>query len=107
MNSEPSMALGGANQTLIEYMMGRSNASIYSITVRGSRHNNFMDLSVFSPVLKYIGGLVGEIDGNKMLKIMNAYIVAFFDKHLRGIDSPLLNGPSPDFPEVILKARNR
>jgi predicted dienelactone hydrolase len=107
MNSEPSMALGGANQTLIEYMMGRSNASIYSITVRGSRHNNFMDLSVFSPVLKYTGDMVGKIDGDKMLKIMNVYIVAFFDKHLRGIDSPLLNDPSSDFPEVILKARNR
>jgi hypothetical protein len=107
MNSEPSMAPGGANQTLIEYMMGRSNASIYSITVRGSRHNNFMDLSVFPPVLKYMGDIVGKIDGDKMLRIINAYIVAFFDKHVRGIDSPLLNGPSPDFPEVILKARNR
>jgi hypothetical protein len=107
MNSEPSMALGGVNQTLIEYMMGRAHAAIYSITVRGSRHNNFMDLSVFSPVLKYTGGMVGKIDGDKMLRIMNAYIVAFFDRHLKGIDSPLLNGPSPDFPEVILKTINR
>jgi dienelactone hydrolase len=106
MNSEPTTAFQSVNQSLREYMMGRSHSPIYCITVMGSKHLNFTDLSVWSPVLKYMGAF-GKIDGEKMLKIMNAYIVAFFDKHLKGIDSPLLNGPSPDFPEVILKARNR
>jgi predicted dienelactone hydrolase len=105
MNSESSTALE-FNQILREYMMGRSDAAIYSTTVLGSKHNNFMDLSVFSPVLKYAAPGVGKIDGDKMLKIMNAYTLAFFDRHLKGIDSPLLNGPSADFPEVIFKARN-
>jgi predicted dienelactone hydrolase len=107
MNSEGSIALlNGINQKLNDYMMEKSNAIFYSITVRGSKHINFTDLSVWSPVLKHMGAF-GTIDGEKMLKIMNAYTVAFFDKHLKGIDSPLLNGPSPAFPEVILKARNR
>jgi hypothetical protein len=41
------------------------------------------------------------------MKIVNTYIPAFFNKHLNGIDSPLLNGGSPDFPEVIFKARKQ
>lgn len=107
MNSEGSTALAnGIIQKLNDYMMGKSNAFIYSITVMGSKHMNFTDLSVWSPVLKHMGTF-GKIDGENMLKIMNAYTVAFFNKHLKGIDSPLLNGPSPAFPEVILKVRNR
>jgi hypothetical protein len=85
--------------------MDRSDAAVYSMSVTGSKHLNFTDLSIWSPVMKHMSAF-GKIDGEKMLKIMNAYTVAFFNKHLKGIDSPLLNGPSPDFPEVILKARD-
>ena len=83
-------------------MMGRSNNDVYNITVRGSMHVDFSDITVFSPVLKYFRP-PGRIDGHKMLKIMNAYTLAFFNKYLKEIDSPLLDGPSPDFPEVIIK----
>ncbi len=34
---------------------------------------------------------------------MNAYTLAFFDQTLKGIPSPLLQGDSPDYPEVELK----
>jgi hypothetical protein len=107
MKSEPPLTvLDRTNRKIIEYMMGRAHSPFYCIFVSGARHLNFTDISIFSPVLKYTSEKVGNIDGYKMLKIMNAYILAFFDKHLKGIDSPLLNGPSADFPEVILKARN-
>jgi hypothetical protein len=88
MSSEPALSLGKLNQTVFDYMMDRSDASVYSMSVTGSKHYNFSDLSVWSPVLKHTGAF-GKIDGEKMLKIMNAYTVAFFDKHLKGIDSVL------------------
>ncbi len=106
MKSEPPLTvLAGTHRKMIEYMMGRTHNAFYSIFVSGARHLNFTDISIFSPVLKYTSEKIGNIDGDKMLNIMNCYIVAFFDKHLKGIDSPLLNGPSADFPEVIFKAR--
>jgi predicted dienelactone hydrolase len=105
MSSEPALSLGKLNQTVFDYIMDRSDAAVYSMSVTGSKHLNFTDLSIWSPVMKHMSAF-GKIDGEKMLKIMNAYTVAFFNKHLKGIDSPLLNGPSPDFPEVILKARD-
>jgi hypothetical protein len=107
MKSEPaSTVFEGTNRKMIEYMMGRARNPFYSIVVSGARHGNFTDISIFSPVLRYVSKFVGNIDGHKMLNIMNSYVVAFFDKHLRRIDSPLLNSPSADFPEVILKVRN-
>jgi hypothetical protein len=87
---------------VLEYMMGRASTHFYYLTVTGTVHGSFGDTVLLTPIEKYIGTRE-KIDGQKMLKIMNAYTLAFFNKHLKGMDSPLLDGPSPDFPEVILK----
>lgn len=50
--------------------------------------------------------MIWSLRRNKMLKIMNAYTLAFFNRHLKGIDSPLLGGPSSEYPEVILKTKS-
>lgn len=34
-----------------------------------------------------------------------AYSVAFFDKYLKGQPSPLLDGPSKQYPEVVFESR--
>jgi hypothetical protein len=40
-----------------------------------------------------------------MAEIQNVYVLTFFDKHLRGMAAPLLDGPSPDYPEVVFRSR--
>jgi hypothetical protein len=106
MSSEQSTTIyNGIYRSIIDFTLGSSHAAAYDVSVKESVHLNYMDLSVWSPILKYIG-MLGKIDGTRMLKIMNAYVPAFFNKHLKGIDSPLLDGPSSDFPEVIFKSRN-
>jgi hypothetical protein len=77
----------------------------YRITIRGTTHFDFTDLSLYSPVFKYTKAF-GPIDGYRMVKIMNAYTLAFFDEYLKGEMSPLLDGPSPDYPEVTIVLRN-
>ncbi|MFJ5925560.1 alpha/beta hydrolase family protein [Kitasatospora sp. NPDC092948] len=44
--------------------------------------------------------MVGTIDPARALLIQQAYPLAFFDQHLRHRAAPLLDGPSPRFPEV-------
>jgi len=78
--------------------------AVCSMTVQGAAHHNFSDLTYIqflknTPVL-------GPIDNKRAGSILNAYTLAFFNKYLKGIDSPLLTGDSPRFPEVILKSRN-
>ena len=77
------------------------NNSVYTITIHGADHYNFHDLSILDPSFDRLG----EIDGYRMLKIINDYTLAFFNKHLKGIDSGLLNGPSSEYPEVEIKAK--
>ena len=37
-----------------------------------------------------------------MWRVTSDYLLAFFDRHLKEKLSPLLDGPSPDHPEVVL-----
>jgi dienelactone hydrolase len=77
----------------------------YQVTIKNTRHFNFTDYAVeFSPVLKLFG-LLGSIDGQRGLHISSAYVLAFFDATLKNITSPLLQGPSADYPEVTFEAR--
>lgn len=77
------------------------NNSVYTITIHRADHYNFHDLSILDPS----SDRLGEIDGYRMLKIINDYTLAFFNKHLKGIDSGLLNDPSSEYPEVEIKVK--
>jgi hypothetical protein len=82
--------------------LGRMGAGGCCVTIVGSDHMNFSDLSFFVSSAP----LVGTIEQTRMQSIENAYIRAFFDKHLKKIDSDLLHGPSDAFPEVIIQVKN-
>jgi hypothetical protein len=89
--------------------LGAAQNTAYGISVRGTTHFDFTDLYLYSPVLKFTKAF-GPIKGDRMVKILNSYTLAFFDEYLKGEMSPLLEGPSPNFPEVTIemrKARSR
>lgn len=46
------------------------------------------------------------VDGVRGTQIINAYVIAFFDRYLKGEEQPLLQGPSDDFPEVDIQSLN-
>ncbi|MGX2996948.1 alpha/beta hydrolase family protein [Streptomyces sp. JNUCC 64] len=68
------------------------------ITVVGANHGSFSD----TPVLSEHYGLPDRepFGADRMLKITRTYVAAYFDRHLRGADRPVLDGPSPRNPEV-------
>lgn len=80
------------------------NNPLYMILVKNTTHQNFSDISIWGGLFKI--QLLGKIDGERFLQILNTYILAFFDKHLKGKDNSLLKGPSPDYPEVYVKVKN-
>lgn len=77
-----------------------SNSTCYGLYINGTRHHNFADVNLWSPLLRSYG-LLGTIDGRRMLQILNDYVLAFFDKYLKGMNAPILDGPSADYPEVL------
>jgi hypothetical protein len=46
------------------------------------------------------GGLFGPIDAHRVHRIVNAYTLAFFDRHLKGRQATLIDGPAAQYPEV-------
>lgn len=77
----------------------------YGVTVRETTHFDFTDLFLYSPILKFTKSF-GSINGYHMIKIINDYTVSFFDKNLKGKMSPLLDGPSPNYPEVTIEIQD-
>ena len=95
-----SQTTGNCNDLIYD----RGGNSLYRLNIKSTAHLNYSDFSLWSPLFKYTGFL-GSIDGIRMEAIMNQYLLAFFDKYLKGIDSPLLNGPDPNYPEVDFRVR--
>ena len=59
----------------------KSKMDCYSLSVKDSDHYNLSDYSVY-PVPS-ISFLLGTIDGEKTIEIMNVIVLAFFDKYLK------------------------
>lgn len=79
------------------YEAARTDA--YFLTVKGAAHRNFSNLNLLSGIDRE-NAILGKIPGERMENIMSSYVLAFFNKYLKNIDSPKLkNGPS-EFPEV-------
>jgi predicted dienelactone hydrolase len=82
----------------------RAEGSAYQMKIRGARHVSFGDPCLWGGLLASFGE-EAAIDGERMTRIQNGYTLAFFDKHLKGLAAPLLDGPSADYPEVVFRSR--
>ncbi|MFF2411470.1 lipase [Streptomyces sp. NPDC058092] len=69
--------------------------------VAGSSHGTFTDM----PLLAALVGVPypGELTPGRSEQITRTYIAAFFDWQLKGIEQPLLDGPSPANPEGTVR----
>ncbi|MEU6619869.1 alpha/beta hydrolase [Streptomyces litmocidini] len=72
------------------------------ITVAGSEHFTFSD----GPVIQRHFGLPQpELPADRAVAVTRTYVAAFFDRHLRGLPRPVLDGPTPANPEVHFQHR--
>jgi predicted dienelactone hydrolase len=76
----------------------------YLALAPGIFHMNFTDAPLFSPLASLMG-LSGPLDARRAHSIINAYSLAFFDRHLKGHPAALLDGPSAHYPEALFEAR--
>jgi len=82
----------------------QTEATAYSVTIQGANHFNFMDIYLWMPLLN--SRYLGSINPQRAVEIVNRYTLAFFEKHLRNQDDFLLDGSSPDYPEVLFNSRD-
>lgn len=93
--SDPMMSITSANT---EY---RTAGPYYQVEVDGFNHQSFGDDPIWP-----LPPEVAFANGERTVEIVRTYVLAFFDKHLRGEDVTLLDGPSDDYPEVAIETRN-
>ncbi|MBW4438454.1 MAG: hypothetical protein KME04_15040 [Pleurocapsa minor GSE-CHR-MK-17-07R] len=60
------------------------------VTIDGSQHMNFSDAGLLTTLFPTLNFPLGEIEPARALEIIGAYLIAFFDEHVRGL-SPSLN----------------
>lgn len=76
----------------------------YFVQVPGMFHANFTDVPAWSPWTTQMQ-LAGLIDGHRAHDIVNAYSLAFFDKHLSDQKAGQLDVPAALYPEVHFESR--
>ena len=87
------------NNRLFDAFLPKVSQSVGVVTIIGTSHYDFTDLPLLSPLAPQLG-LKGPINGKRVVKIINDYLVAYFDQELKGISSPLPFGPSDEYPEL-------
>lgn len=70
----------------------------YSFSVRNADHYNFTDHSIYK--IQNLSFLMGTIEGERAIEIMNELVVAFFDKYLKQKDTIDLIHKAQDYPEI-------
>lgn len=73
--------------------------SLGVISIDGTKHFDFSDLPLFSPIAPQLG-LKGPLNGARVTEIVNAYLIGFFEQTLNGKPSPLFGGSFDDYSEV-------
>jgi hypothetical protein len=93
------------HQTTMRATFKNLHGDGYFVQVPGMFHVNLTDVPYWSPLLSWLG-ITGPIDGQRAHRIVAAYTLAFFDRHVRGLPAPLLDGPAERYPEVLFETRH-
>ncbi len=91
--------LMGAVRDTDARLKAASTGDWYDVTIAGTNHGSFSDLVLFIP------GSSPHIEPARGHEIVNALTVAFFDRYLKGAESPLLDDPGAVFDEVEAERR--
>jgi dienelactone hydrolase len=79
------------------------NGAAYHLEFRGFHHMSFSDMPFWVGATDVFDRRVSAI---RAAQLTNAYVLAFFDQYLKGIDQPILRGSSSGYPEVHFESRN-
>ncbi|WP_347650035.1 lipase [Nonomuraea sp. B10E15] len=109
----PFMLMGANTQTHVttpswKSFWEKSTGWKRDLNVPKGRHYTFTDVQAFLPSLddeldispQFRTANIGTVDPKRIISSQRAYVPAFFDRHLRDLPKPILNGPSRRHPDV-------
>jgi len=84
-----------------EIMHQNNDGPSHHITIKGTRHLNYCDAPLFSPIGKYLVE-IGDINRSRSVMLVNQLSLEFFDKYLKDKPSAILEGDTV-IPEFIIR----
>jgi hypothetical protein len=94
----PFLALVQERSKSLDYLLAESRSDFYHVEVKGATHLDFTDDTLALPILKWLS-ITGDIAGERMLEIMNAVTLQFFDAYLRATPKPRFT----ELPELAVR----
>jgi len=82
-------------------LAARARGDWYDLTIARTNHGHFSDLPLFLKTFQD----TSLVAPRRAHEVITTYTLAFFDRYLKGIKSPLLEAPSPDYPEIRFRRR--
>jgi hypothetical protein len=79
----------------------------YRLILAGSQHSFSGDWGMLPFIPASVKKELGTIDQARALTITKAYVEAFLGEYLEGRKSPLLNGPSAEYPEISFETNKK
>lgn len=102
---QPFMIMtGDADKNLIKAGYSEQQTNYLNVTINGAKHADFMDFTVLLPSFRHVG-MLGSIGGSRQEKIMNDYVTAFFNKHLKEASEPLIDERLSQYAEATIEAK--
>ena len=93
-----------AHQTTMRSVFERLPGDGYFVQVPGMFHSNLTDIPSWSPLWPTLG-IAGPIDVERAHAIINAYTLAFFDRHLKGGPAAQFDALAAHYPDVRFETR--
>jgi predicted dienelactone hydrolase len=93
-----------AHQTSMRAVYESLSGAGYFVSVPRMFHGNFTDIAIWTPLASLLG-VAGPINPQRAHDIVNAYTLAFFDRHVYGRPAKLLEGPAGEYPDAVFESR--
>ena len=88
------------HQASMSAVFASARGAAYLVQIPGTFHVNLTDVPYWSPLLPWLG-ITGPIDAKRAHNIIDAYSLAFFNRHLLHRAEALLDQPARQYPEVV------
>ncbi len=92
------------NNRLFDRLFHAPGGAAYDAIIAGTAHYDFSDIPSLTPIAPLLG-LKGPLSAERVTRIIDAYSLAFFDRYLKQLPTPLLDGPATTYPEVQFISR--
>ncbi|HEX2945560.1 MAG TPA: isoform II [Clostridia bacterium] len=99
------LTVGKNKRRVIVGGYSKDQKNFMTIYIEGAEHMNFSDFNNILPNIGKLAGILGNINPDRQRAVMNNYILAFFNKHLKGATESIADSVASKYPEVTVEKR--